>query len=83
MQNTPQEEFIYFEQNKPFDFKPHAVPVSKYGRWMCMDVADLNNDGKLDIVLGNYANGFMFIHGLQPQWDRNLPLIVLENHIKK
>ncbi|WP_295713305.1 VCBS repeat-containing protein [Mucilaginibacter sp.] len=83
MQNTPAEEFIYFEQTKSFDFKPHAVPVSKYGRWMCMDVADLNNDGKLDIVLGNYANGFMFIHGLQPQWDRNLPLIVLENHMKK
>jgi hypothetical protein len=83
MQNTPQEEFIYFEQNKAFDFKPHAVPVSKYGRWMCMETADLNNDGQLDIILGNYANGFMFIHGLQPQWDRNLPLIVLENHMKK
>jgi hypothetical protein len=83
MQNTPQEEFIYFEQSRPFDFKPHAVPVSKYGRWMCMETADLNNDGKLDIILGNYADGFKFIHGLQPQWDRNLPLIVLENHTKK
>ncbi len=83
MQNTPQEEFVYFEQSKPLDFKAHAVPVSKYGRWMCMETADLNNDGQLDIILGNYANGFMFIYGLQPQWDRNLPLIVLENHTKK
>jgi hypothetical protein len=34
MKNNPAEEFIYFEQDKPMQFKPHAVPVSKYGRWM-------------------------------------------------
>lgn len=83
MKNTPEEEFIYFEQNNPFDFKPHAIPVSQYGRWMCMDVADQNNDGKPDIILGNYSSGFMFIPGFKPTWDKSLPLIVLENHIKK
>lgn len=83
MQHTPQEEFIYFEHTKGLDFKAHAVPVSQYGRWMCMEVADINNDGQLDIVLGNYANGFKFIHDFKPQWDLHLPLIVLENHMKK
>ena len=60
MKNKPAEEFIYFEQDKPLSFKPHAIPVSKYGRWMSMDVADINNDGKPDIVLGNYSMGFGF-----------------------
>lgn len=83
MKNTPAEEFIYFEQVKPFDFKPHAIPVSQYGHWMCMEVADQNNDGKPDIVLGNYSSGFLFIPGFKPTWDKKLPLIVLENHIKK
>ena len=83
MKNSPAEEFIYFEQNKPFDFKPHAIPVSQYGRWMCMEVADQNNDGKPDIILGNYSSGFMFIDNFKPNWDKKLPLIVLENHIKK
>ncbi|WP_184549578.1 FG-GAP repeat domain-containing protein [Mucilaginibacter sp. FT3.2] len=83
MQNNPAEEFIYFEQSKPFDFKPHAIPVSSYGRWMCMDVGDINNDGKPDIVLGNYADGFKFQRGFRPQWDTHTPLIVLENHTKK
>jgi hypothetical protein len=83
MKNTPAEEFIYFEQTKPFDFKPHAIPVSQYGRWMCMEVADLNNDHKPDIILGNYSSGFMFLPDFKPTWDENLPLIVLENHTKK
>jgi hypothetical protein len=83
MKNNPAEEFIYFEQDKPMQFKPHAVPVSKYGRWMSMDVSDLNKDGKPDIILGNYASGFLFQPNFAPSWDEHLPFIVLQNGIKK
>ncbi|GGH02383.1 FG-GAP repeat domain-containing protein [Mucilaginibacter phyllosphaerae] len=83
MKNNPAEEFIYFEQDKPMQFKPHAVPVSQYGRWMNMDVNDVNKDGKPDIILGNYASGFLFQPNFAPAWDEHQPFIVLENHIKK
>lgn len=83
MKNKPAEEFIYFEQDGPMSFKPHAVPVSKYGRWMCMDVADINGDGKPDIILGNYGEGFMFQRGYNPTWNKHLPFIVLQNNSKK
>ncbi len=83
MQNNPAESFIYFEQVTPFNFKPHAIPVSKYGRWLSMEVGDYNNDGKPDIILGNYSSGFMFQLGLKPFWSKNLPFIVLENNFKK
>jgi hypothetical protein len=83
MQNNPAESFVYFEQLSPFNFKPHAIPVSKYGRWMSMEVADYNNDGKPDIILGNYSSGFMFQLGFKPFWRKDLPFVILENNFKK
>jgi hypothetical protein len=83
LQNNPSEGCIYFEQEKGFSFKPHAIPVSQYGRWMGMAVADYNNDGKPDIILGNYGTGFVIQPKLKPFWDKKLPLIVLENNFKK
>ncbi len=83
MKNDPAEEFIYFEQGKNMQFKPHAMPVSQNGRFMSMDVADINHDGKPDILLGNYASGFLFQPNFTPNWDEHTPFIVLENHTKK
>jgi hypothetical protein len=83
LKNNPAEGCIYFEQDKAFSFKPHTIPVSKYGRWMNMAVADYNNDGKPDIILGNYSTGFSFQPGLKPFWEKNLPFIVLENTFRK
>ena len=83
MKTKPAEEFVYFEQDKPMHFTPHAVPVSKNGRWMSMDVSDINHDGKPDILLANYASGFLFQPNFAPNWDEHVPFIVLENHIKK
>jgi len=83
MKTDPAESFIYFEQISPFNFKAHAIPISKYGRWFTMQVADYNHDGKPDIILGNYSNGYLFQLGFKPFWDTHLPFIVLENNFKK
>jgi hypothetical protein len=83
MKNKPAEEFIYFEQDKPMNFKAHAVPVSEHGRWMSMEVTDHNKDGKPDIILGNYSSGLLFQPNFTPNWDEHTPFIVLQNNTKK
>jgi hypothetical protein len=43
--------FIYFE-NSGKRFLPKIITESANARWLVMDLADLNQDGKMDIVLG-------------------------------
>lgn len=79
LNNNPAETFIYFEQTKPQSFIPHAVPVSRYGRWICLDANDWDHDGDVDIVLGNYSMGFLNEVGFTPAWNGFLPFVLLEN----
>ncbi len=81
-QEKPDRTFLYFEQKGPSQFQPHAVPVHTYGRWLCLDAGDWDHDGDPDLVLGNYARGFLNEPGFEPVWNRSLPLIVLENRTR-
>ena len=83
LKNRPAETFLYFEQQRFLDFLPHAVPVSAFGRWICMDVGDWDNDGDPDVALGNFARGFQIQKDLAPRWNAYLPLIVLENKTRQ
>jgi hypothetical protein len=84
--SNPAEGFIYFENNSspnnPLNFTPHAVPIHENGRWICMDVNDVDGDGDADIVLGNYSKGFLNEDHFKPNWNVDMPFIVLENTTK-
>jgi hypothetical protein len=82
----PAEGFTYHEQTSPGKFKVHEIPVSKYGRWISMDVADVDQDGNPDIILGNFSiggKGLINQKDYKPDWDFFEPIIVLKNTTSK
>lgn len=78
-ENNPAESFIYFEQKDEMDFEPHGLPIHEYGRWIVMDAGDIDDDGDLDIVLGNFSIAFMGQDNFEPTWDTQTPILLLLN----
>ncbi|KAA0989503.1 VCBS repeat-containing protein [Dyadobacter sp. UC 10] len=85
LKNKPFEKFLYFQQKRTDapDFTPFTLPLDKLGRWICMDVEDWDGDGDKDIALGNFSSGFLNQQNVQPDWNVNLPFVILENNTAK
>ena len=73
---------MYLENKGNLDFQPYSIPGTTSGRWLTMDAADLDGDGKIDLVLGNFS----IIPGpikIAASWKEGPPFIILKNIIKK
>ena len=80
--HNPGEKFLYFQNESAksaLKFQPFSPPIAQYGRWICMDVKDWDGDGDPDVVLGNYARGFLNQDDVKADWNVYLPFIVLQN----
>lgn len=73
-----EEGFVYLRNEGNFEFGPFTIPECKTGRWLTMDVGDLDGDNKLDIVLGNFSTRPSVI---KPRfdWQKGPPFIFLRN----
>lgn len=77
--NNSAEKFLLFEQQAPMQFKIHSPDIDDLGRWICTDIADIDNDGDNDIILGNFSYGFINFPVIKKWWEKRIPFIVLEN----
>ncbi|HEY8918960.1 MAG TPA: VCBS repeat-containing protein [Chitinophaga sp.] len=75
----PQEGLLYFENQGGINYTVYTLPASRLGHWICMDAGDIDGDGVIDVVLGNFSQGPANFPGMGSQWRNGPGFILLEN----
>jgi len=83
-EKSPNESFVYLENKGNMQFTASTFSQCIVGRWLVMDVGDLDGDGDVDIVLGSCINGPGAVPAwLKRDWDRFSPsILVLRNKLR-
>ena len=75
--------FLMLENVGGLNFKASTMPEAGWGRWLTMDVGDLDEDGDVDVVLGSFVAGPMGVPvppSVLEGWKRSRSAgLVLEN----
>ena len=74
----PEEGFVYLQSEGGMQFKPLTLPEGEAGRWLAMDAGDLDGDGKIDLVLGNFSMGPSLSKGKR-DWKKAPAILFLKN----
>ena len=76
--HLPDEGFVYLENKGNYKFEPHSLSATNAGRWLTMDAADVDGDGKPDIVLGNFSVAPTLLRSKQ-NWKTGPSFMLLKN----
>jgi len=87
LDHQPEEGFIYLEnlgethangRSGAMDFQPYSCAEAEGGKWLTMDAADLDGDGRMDIVLGNFSY-FSSVTKAGVDFRKGPPFLLLKN----
>lgn len=83
--NSPRESFVFLENQGGLKFTAATFPACIAGRWIVMDVGDLEGDGDADIVLGCYARFPTPVpRFLSDAWtQQNGSILILRNQLRQ
>ena len=74
---------MYLENLGTRKFKPYTTEVAKAGKWLCLEIADIDSDGDLDILLGSYFHTQKEVLQTQALGFETLPqILILKNLLK-
>ena len=77
-EKQPEEGFVYLKNTGGLNFHPYSLPEAGEGRWLTMDAGDIDGDGKIDLILGNFSIGpVMMKHKVD--WKLTPPFMILKN----
>ena len=80
----PNEGFLLLKNKGSLTFDASTIQEAKSGKWMVMDVGDMDKDGDDDIILGSFLRGGMLgLEGISFKGKSPPAVLVLENkHFK-
>jgi len=77
---NPEQQFLLFENKGNMTFQPKVIPEAATGKWLTMDVGDIDADGDKDIVLGAYVHNALEYSKLFIRGITEIPnVLILEN----
>jgi hypothetical protein len=78
----PDQGFIYFE-NTPKGFNAKVTHLGRKGRWITMEMSDIDSDGDQDLLLGSLAFPTQIPENILAEWGKEkYDLLLLRNNLR-
>ncbi|WP_020530540.1 FG-GAP repeat domain-containing protein [Flexithrix dorotheae] len=83
-EKTPNNNFVFLENKGSLKFHPYTFAESEKGRWLTMEIADLEMDGSPEILLGSFIYAPTPVpKELKKSWVKNGPEVLVLKYKKE